>query len=75
MSVQETYINTHKIVSLGHSEYLAFPASIVNMRKGKKMTGMGFGAKPQWKKHNFTGIDLCPYPQNNNFLWNPLFQK
>lgn len=19
--------------------------------------------------------DLCPYPQNNNFLWNPLFQK
>lgn len=36
MSVQETYINTHKIVSLGHSEYLAFPTSIVNMRKGKK---------------------------------------
>ena len=42
MSTQDAYINIHNIISLGHSECLAFPASTVNMGKDK-MTGMGFG--------------------------------
>lgn len=52
MSAQEAYINIHKIISLGHSECLAFPASTVNMGKGQ-MTGMKFGEANLIKKPEF----------------------
>ena len=56
MSAQEAYINIHKIISLGHSECLAFPASTVNIGKGQNDWNGIWWAKPQSKNQNFIWV-------------------